>query len=123
MGETVPYRIGKPKGNSKKTIVRFCNRKFSRRGLYNKKKLASVNTSAVSLGNSTKFFISENLTDYNNKFAFTCRKLKRASLIHNTFTRDGVVHIMKSNHGKSEKITHMSKLVGLFPNLDFHVEE
>ena len=116
------HRTGKSKRNSKRTIVCFCNRKFSKRALYNKKKLASVNTSAVGLGNITKLFISENLADSNNKLAFKCRKLERACLIHNTFTRDGVVHVMKSDRGNSEKITHISKLVRLFLNFDFHDE-
>ena len=102
------HRIDKSKGNSKKTIVRFCNRKFSKTALYNKKKLASVNTSAIGLGNSTKLFISENLTNYNNNLAFKCRKLKRAFIILNPFTRDGLGHIIKSDNGKSEEITNMS---------------
>lgn len=68
-------------------------------GLYNNKKLASVNASIVDLGNSTKPFISENLTDYNHKFK--CRKPKSASLTPKTFTRDRVVHIMKSDRRKS----------------------
>ena len=38
------HRISKSKGNLKKIIVRFYNRTFSNEGLYNKKKLASVNT-------------------------------------------------------------------------------
>ena len=117
------HRIGKSKRDSKKTIVHFCNRKFSIRALYNKKKLASVSTSAVGRGNSTKLFISENLADYHNKLAFNCRELKRASSIHSTFTRDGIVHIMKSDRGKSKKITHLSRLVELFPNFYFHDEE
>ena len=117
------HRIGKSKSYSKKTIFRLCNCKCSKRDLYNKKKLTSVNASAVGLGNSTKLFVSENLTDYNNKLAFKYRKLKRVSLIHSTFTRVGVVHIMKSDRDKSEKITHMSTLVELFPNVDFDDEE
>ena len=88
------HRISKSKGNSKKTVAPFCNRKLSKRALYNKTKLASINTSAVGLGNSTKRFISKNLMDYNYKLVFKCRKIKRASLIYSTFTRDGVVHIM-----------------------------
>ena len=87
------------------------------------KKLAAVNTSAVGLGNSTRLFISDKLTGYNNKLAFECEKLKKAYLIHITFTTNCVVHKMKSHHGKSEKITHMSKLVELFPNFNFHEKE
>ena len=117
------HRIGKSKGNSKKTIVRFCKRKFSKRALYDKKKLASVNTSTAGLENSYKLFISENLADYSNKLSFKCIKLKRPSLIHSAFTRDGLIHIIKSDRDKSKKITHMSKLVELFPNFDFHDEE
>ena len=90
---------------------------------HSKKKSASVSTSAAGLGNSTKLFISENLMDYNNKLAFKCGKLKSASLVHSTFTRDGVVHIMKSNHSKYEKNTHMSKLVKLFPDFEFRDEK
>ena len=71
------HRISKSKGNSKKTVTPFCNRKLSKRALYNKTKLASINTSAVGLGNSTKRFISKNLMDYNYKLVFKCRKIKR----------------------------------------------
>ena len=46
------HRIGKSKGNSKKTIDLFRNRKFRKRTLYNKKKLASIN-GVVGWGNST----------------------------------------------------------------------
>ena len=49
--------------NSKKTIVGFCNRKLSKRAPYNKKKIVSVNTSAVGLVNNTKLFISQSPTD------------------------------------------------------------
>ena len=41
------HRINKLKGNSKKTIVRFCKLEFSKRVFYNKKKLAPVNKSVV----------------------------------------------------------------------------
>ena len=70
------HRISKSKGNSKKTIVRFCNRKISKRALNNKKKVASVKTSAVRLRNSIKFFTSKNLTDYNNKLTLNVETLK-----------------------------------------------
>ena len=70
------HRIGKSKGNSKKSIVWFCNRKFSERALYNKKKLASINTLVVGLGNSSKLFIGENLTDHNKNWPLTVEKSK-----------------------------------------------
>ena len=51
------------------------------------------------------------------------QKLKRASFFHCNYARDGVVHIMKSDCGKSLKITQMSKPVELFPVFDFRDEE
>ena len=63
------------------------------------------------------------MTDYNKKLAFKCRKLKRASPIRSTFTRDGVVHIMKNGRAKFEKIAQVSKLVELFPDFDCHDDE
>ena len=123
---------GKSKGKLKKKVVCFCNHKISERALYNNMKSISFNTSAVVLGNNTKFFISKNLMNYNNKLglfyvitinsssartwqnnnkrAFKCRKLKRAFLIHSTFIVDGVVHLMTSYHGNSKKTTHMNRL-------------
>ena len=100
----VCHRIGKSEGNSKKTIVRFCNSKNSKRALYVKKKLASVNIASVGLRNNTKLVISENRTDYNSKLVFKRRTFTVASLVHSTFTKDRAVHIMKCNRGKSGKL-------------------
>ena len=61
--------------------------------------------------------------DYDKKLAFKCRKLKAASLIRSTFARDVVIHIMKSDCGKSEKFTRTSKLAESFLGIGFHSEE
>ena len=67
------HRIDK----SNKTI--FCNCEISKRVLFNTKKLASINTSGVSLGNSTKLFIGENLTSYSNNCPLNVGNLKGLS--------------------------------------------
>ena len=77
----VCHKTDKSKWNSKKAILGFCNRKFSKSACYNNKRLVSVNTSAVDLSNITKFIISKNLTDCNNKLAFKWQTLNRASFI------------------------------------------
>ena len=74
------------------------------------------------MGNSAKLFIRENLADC-NKLAFKCSKIKIDSLICSTFTGNGIVHIMKTIAVSTKKFTHMSKLVGLFSDFDFHYEE
>lgn len=68
------------------------------------KKLASVNKSAVGLGNNTKLCNNEKLTEYNNKLAFKCRKIKMVFLIHSFFARDSVIYIKKRDGVKSEKL-------------------
>ena len=70
------HRIVKSWNSSKKkTIVCFSNRKFAKQALYNRKKLKSIDKSALGLTNDV--FINENLTPVNNRIAYNCRKLKR----------------------------------------------
>ena len=115
-------RIGQSKnGKLKKTIIRIVNHKFCKKDLVNRKKLSSVviNDNEVQLKNQV--FINENLTDYNNKIAFYCKKLKQAPLVEKHYSRDGVVHIV-TNDGWRDKVTkviHMNQLLELFPDFIF----
>ena len=68
------HRIGKSQNSSKKTIVRFSNRKFAKQALYNRKKLKSIDKSTLGLTNDV--FINKNLTPVDNRIAYNCRKLK-----------------------------------------------
>ena len=77
------HRIGKSKGNSKKTNVRFINRKHCKCALINRRKLKSFNSKSIGLPNVILYF-NEDLTEYNNTSAFYGRKLKRAGLINRT---------------------------------------
>ena len=115
------HRIGKSKNSLKKTIVRFINRKHTKKALINRKGLININKSSLSLSSSDNIFINQNLTPMNNKIAFHCRKLKRNGQIDKTYSRDGVIHIASSNirDGKVIKILHMSMLLDIFPDFDF----
>ena len=114
------HRIGKSMKNSKRTIVRFVNRKFSKQALYNRKRLAKIDKHSLGLSN-TNLFLNENLTIVNNRIAFHCRSLKRNGLITKTYTTDGIVHIAKTESSKPQKILHLNELVEMFP--DFQFEE
>ena len=61
--------------DSRKTIVKFVNRKYSFEALKNKKLLMSVDLTGIELDKSTNLFLSQNLSDYNNKIAFHYREL------------------------------------------------
>ena len=84
-------RFGKPEKTTKsrKTIVRFTNRKYCKKGLFNQKKLANLDNEKYQLGRSNKISISENLSRMNKNIAFETRKRKRKAAIHGYFTRDG----------------------------------
>ena len=84
------HRIGKSKDNSKKTIIRFVNRKYAKKALLNRKNLKHLDKSSIGLPNSNNIFISENLTPMNNKLAFYYRKLERHGYVEKTFSREGV---------------------------------
>ena len=105
--------MGSSGDNSRRTIVRFMNRKFSKKALLNRSKLQKIP--------STSPNCNENLTLRNSKTAFLCRKLKRADHIEKIFTRDGTVNISNPDiqRGKVLKIYHLKDLLNLFPDHDF----
>ena len=107
------------KGNSKKTIILFINRKHCKCALVNKKKLKSFNSESIGLPN-VKLHFNEDLTEYNNTLAFYGRKLKRAGLLNSTYTLNGTVHILRTVGERPIKVFHMSKLYELYPNCEFH---
>ena len=68
------HRIGKSKGNLKKAVVRFINRKHCKCSLVNRKKLKSFNSESIGLPN-VKLYFNKNSTKYNNTLPFYGRKL------------------------------------------------
>ena len=87
------FRKTDRKTKSKKTIIRFVNKKHCKKALVHKKKLSNINNDKFKFNNETKQYINENLTPMNDFIAFNCRKLKRSNIIHTFYTRDGIVHI------------------------------
>ena len=75
------HRICKSKGNSKKTIVCFINKKHCKCALVNRKKLKTLKSESIGLPN-VKLHFNENLTECNNTLAFYGCKLKRTCLIN-----------------------------------------
>ena len=115
------HRIGK--SSPKRSIVRFVNRKACKRALKNRSKLRSVDAKKLSLPNTTKLFINENLSPYFSKIAYHCRKLKRAGKIIKVYSYEGIIHIVKSEQEKSKKIHHMNDLINMFPDTDFEEDQ
>ena len=74
------HRIGKSNNGSKKTIIRFVNRKYCKKALLNRKQLERINLKKHHLVSGTRIFINENLTVKNEHLAFSCRQLKKKEL-------------------------------------------
>ena len=109
------HRVDVSKNSSKKTIVRFINRKHAKKALISRKDLRKR-----SLPNSN-VFKNENLTMKNNEIAFLSRKLKRSGHLTKLYTRNGTVHISSPeiHGGEVSKIYHINELFNLFPYYDF----
>ena len=68
-------------------------------------------------------FINENRTRMNESLAYEGRNLKRKGVIYACYTRNGVVHVKKTEHSKAD-IRHINDLYDLFPNhVPMEVEE
>ena len=117
------HRIGKSRDNSKKTIVRFTNRKIVKDALYKRKQLKNIDKAALEMQNAM-LFLNENLSEENNKIAFLCRKLKREGVITNTYTANGIVRLscVSIKNGRIQKVPHISYLFENFPDFDFGLE-
>lgn len=112
------HGIEKSKGNSKKTIARFINRKHCICAFVNRKKLKAFNGESIGLP-SVKLYFNENSTVYNNTLIFYGCKLRHAGVINRAYTLNGNLHILRTVGERSVKIFHISKLLELYPNFEF----
>ena len=78
---------------SKKTIIRFLNKKNAKKMLINKKKLKNLNNKEHNSRDGTKIFSNENLTPMS--IAFHCRQSKCNKLIYACYSRNGVVQTIR----------------------------
>ena len=95
-------------GDSRKTIGRFVNRKHSFEALKNKKMFISIDLTGIGLGKNTNPFLSQNMSDCNNKIAYHCREHRRKRLIDSTCAYGGKILIKIQDNGNMEEIKHLS---------------
>ena len=107
------------KGNSKTTIVRFANRRFCNLILDKKHKLKKIDNAKLCFQNNVKLFVSENLSPFNQWFAWKCRELRRTSKIHCTFSSKGIVKICRTMNEQPISIKHGRDLTSLYPDFVF----
>ena len=110
-------------GDSRKTIVRFVNRRHSFEALKNKKMLMSVDPTSIGLDKNTNLFLSQKLSDYDNKIAFRCRELRLKRLIDSTWAYGGKNFIKIQDNSNKEEIKYLSQLTRKFLNRIFNFDE
>ena len=93
------HRLGK---SLKNTIVRFANRKHCNAIL------------------SKKFETCENLTPYNQHLAWKCRELKRAGIIHSSWSSKGIVKLRRTANECPIPIDHEDRIAALYPDFVFN---
>ena len=110
------HRIGKSNNGSKKTIIRFVNRKYCKKALLNRKQLERIDLKKHHLVSVTRIFINENLTVKNEHLAFNCRQLKKGNYIFSTFTKNGTVYVKQNENSRPVAILNMNVLHDMVPN-------
>ena len=110
------HRLDKSK--PKNAIVRFVNRKNCYAAL--SKKLDLWHIDEVKLGfPEANLFINENLTPFNKKLAWKCKKLKRAGKIHTTRSTKRIIKLRHSMNEREISIEDEIELSDLYPNFVF----
>ena len=82
-----------------------------------------VDLTSIGLDKNANLFLSQNLSDYNNKIAFHCRELRRKMLINSTWAYGGKVFIKIQDIGNKEEIEHLSQLTRKFPDHIFNFDD
>ena len=103
----------------KNTIVRFVTRKFCKKALEAKFDSQNVNNAELHFDTISVLHFSENLTPYNQYLAWKCRELKRANLIHSTWSSKSLIKIRRSMNEKPIPIEHENDIFNLYPNFIF----
>ena len=69
--------------------------------------------------NPVKTYFSENLTLTNQLLAWKCRELKRASMIHSTWSAQGVIRTRRTANKSALPIKNDNDLKSLYPDFVF----
>lgn len=107
---------------SKRTIVRFVNRKNCDNLHKNKKKLKDndqVKKQLKGIGIHNNVYVNSNLCPYNKMLWGKCRRLFDSKMISRFWVFNGSLYFAVNEEDSGTKIDHLKKLQSHFPNFDF----
>ena len=108
--------IGKSSHGSKKTIIRFINRKYCKRALLTRKQLEKFYLRKHQFRSGTKIFTHENLRAKNEQLVFNCCQLNRRNLIFRMLTKNDTIYIKQTENPKLLIILNMTILHDILTN-------
>ena len=83
----------------------------------------SVDLTGIGLDKNANLFLSQSLSDYNNKIVFHCRELRRKRLIDSmwAYARKDFIKILEN--GNKEEIRYLCHLTRKFPGHMFNFDD
>ena len=111
------HRLGK---SSENTIARFVNRKHCNAILSKKFETSKIDKSKLGFESNVKLYVSENLIPYNQHLAWKCRELKRAGVIHSSWSSKGIVKLRRTANECPIPIDHEDRIAALYPDFVFN---
>ena len=105
---------------SKSTIVGFVNRKHCNAILSKKFETSQIDKSKLGFESNVKLYVSENLTPYNQHLASKCRELKRAGVIHSSWSSKGIINLRRTANEHPIRIDHEDTIAALYPDFVFN---
>ena len=103
----------------KPVLVKFVNRKIAELIIDRKYKLKDMDFEEIGLPADSEIFVNINLSQPFKSLDYFCRKLRKDELIFSSFTSHTMVKIRLNEGGRYKKITHVSDLITLFPDVKF----
>ena len=82
--------------------------------------LESFDKSKLGFDSNVKLYVSENLTPYNQHFAWKCRELKIAGLIHSSWSSKGIINVKHTANERPISTDHEDRISALYPNFVFN---
>ena len=109
-------RLGK---SSESTIFWFVNRKHCYAILNKKFETSKIDRSKLGFESNVKLYMSENLTPYKHHLAWKCREMKRAGVIHSSWSSKGIIKLSRTANERPISIDHEDRIAALYPDFVF----
>ena len=98
---------------SDRVIIKFKCRKQKQSVMHKRKNLGTKSQELSNLKFSGRLFVSESMSLENQRLAYKCQQLKSARKIHSTWFFNNVVNVKLTEHGRINKIFHVTDIENL----------